>query len=161
MACALHLTEPKRTNHPSNNNEDKECAHHWWTGGRGRTIYVHVLLLKVCQTFVCVVRNLLAVVVVFMGENRELLVVVVVVTVNADLACGVFLILSALVVVCALAPGHCAKDIIACDNTKAIGDNALFAKQAIKQQTCQKTARISQVACESSSLCTLLESAID
>ena len=99
MAYALHLTEPKRKNQLSNNNKDKGCAHHWQTGGRGRTISVHMLLLNMCHTFVCVVSNLLAVVVIFVGENGGLLVVVVIVAVNEDLGCGVVLILSALDVI--------------------------------------------------------------
>ena len=72
-----------------------------------------------------------------------MLVVAVVVAVDADLGHGVVLILSEIVVVCALAPGNCEKDLISCGNTKAIGDNALLVKQAIKQQTYRQTPRTS------------------
>ena len=78
------------------------------------------------------------VVFVFVGENRGLLVAIVIVAVDADLDHGVVLILSALVVVCALATGHCKKDLIARGNTKAIGDNALFVKKATSSEYASK-----------------------
>ena len=94
---------------------------------------------------------------VFVREKRGLIVVVVnVVVVDANLGCGVVLLLSELVVVRDLAPGHCEKGLIARGDAKAIGNNALLVKRAIKWQTCQKTARTAQAACESSSLCTFL-----